>query len=288
MPELPEAETIVRGLRRSVVGEQIIRAQVLKPDILREAKRTFGPRVRNRTIVAVERRAKNVLIRLDGDRVIAVNLGMTGRLLPFPSPPRGAARPTHVAVRFRFQSGGILVFDDVRRFGTVECLPTEVWSARSAAMGPEPLADDYHPAHLREGLGRSRSPVRSWLLDQRRIAGVGNIYAAEALFLAGIHPHMPANAVSVERAEALHGSVRRVLRQAIEAGGTTIRDYRTAEGDMGQYAVQLYVYGRAGEPCFECGSVIERIVFANRSAFFCPTCQPVSPVSPVSARVTRS
>ena len=274
MPELPEAETIVRGLRRAVVGERIVRAEVRKPDILREAKRSFSPKVRERTIVAVERRAKNVLIRLDAERLIAVNLGMTGRLLPFRSPPRGSARPTHVAVRFRFASGGVLLFDDVRRFGTVECLTTAEWQPRSDAMGPEPLADDYRAEALQQGLRRSRTPVRSWLLDQRRIAGVGNIYAAEALFLAGIHPRTPADQIDPARAKALHGSVRHVLRDAIEAGGTTIRDYRTAEGEMGAYAVQLFVYGRDGEPCLRCGSTVARMVFANRSAFFCPTCQP--------------
>jgi len=274
MPELPEAETIVRGLRRVVVGERIVRAEVLKPDILREAKRSFSPKVRERTILAVERRAKNVLLRLDAERIIAVNLGMTGRLLPFPSPPRGSARPAHVAVRFRLASGGVLLFDDVRRFGTVECLTTAEWQPRSDAMGPEPLAADYRADALLHGLGRSRTPIRSWLLDQRRIAGVGNIYAAEALFLAGIHPRTPADQVGRAGAEALHGSVRHVLREAIEAGGTTIRDYRNAEGEMGEYAVQLFVYGRDGEPCLRCGSTVERTVFANRSAFFCPTCQP--------------
>lgn len=274
MPELPEAETIVRGLRRSVVGERIVRAEVRRPDILRESKRAFTPKVRNRTIVAVERRAKNVLIRLEGERVIAVNLGMAGRLLPFDSPPRGAGRPGHVAVRFRFASGGVLVFDDVRRFGTVECLDDDDWARRSEAMGPEPLGDEYGPEDLEEGLQRSRTPVRSWLLDQKRIAGVGNIYAAEALFLAGIHPRTPANQVDTAGARALHGSVRHVLREAIDAGGTTIRDYRTAEGEMGTYSVRLFVYGRDGEPCVRCGSMIERVVFANRSAFFCPSCQP--------------
>ncbi|MDX1493105.1 MAG: bifunctional DNA-formamidopyrimidine glycosylase/DNA-(apurinic or apyrimidinic site) lyase [Longimicrobiales bacterium] len=274
MPELPEAETIVRGLRPAIVGETIVRAEVLKPDILREPKRHFWPKVRGRAIEGVERRAKNIVIRLDGATVIAVNLGMTGRLLPFPSPPRGRRRPTHPAVRFRFESGGILVFDDVRRFGTVECLTADEWQGRSQAMGPEPLAPDFTADALLEGLQRSRSPIRSWLLDQRRIAGVGNIYAAEALFLAGIHPERPARSVSRNEARALHGAIRRVLSEAIRAGGTTIRDYRTATGEAGGFAPSLYVYGRDGAPCRNCGGEIRRIVFSNRSAFFCPTCQP--------------
>ena len=273
MPELPEAETIVRGLRSTVVGERVARAEVLKADILRESKRSFTPKVRARTIVAVERRAKNVLMVLDDERVIWINLGMTGRLLPFPAPPRGSKRPTHPAVRFRFSRGGVLIFDDVRRFGSVECLDAGERIERSARMGPEPLSEDYGAAALREGLARSRSPVRSWLLDQRRIAGVGNIYAAEALFLAGIHPFRPANEIRVDEAKALHGSIRHVLREAIDAGGTTIQNYRTAEGEMGQYARRLYVYGRDGEPCLRCEAPVKRMVFSNRSAFFCPKCQ---------------
>lgn len=274
MPELPEAETIVRGLRATVVGETIARTEVLKPDILRESKRTFSTKVRGRSIEAVDRRAKNVLIRLSSDRVIAVNLGMTGRLLPFPRPPRGRTRPTHPAVRFRLASGGVLVFDDVRRFGTVECLTDAEWSERSTRIGPEPLDQAFTPARLLEGLSASRSPIRSWLLDQRRIAGVGNIYAAEALFLAGVHPRRPANSVSFEEAERLHDAIAGVLRKAIDAGGTTIRDYRTATGEEGGFAPSLYVYGRDGQPCRGCGDEIERVVFGNRSAFFCASCQP--------------
>ncbi|MDA0328856.1 MAG: bifunctional DNA-formamidopyrimidine glycosylase/DNA-(apurinic or apyrimidinic site) lyase [Gemmatimonadetes bacterium] len=274
MPELPEAETIVRGLRSRIVGETIVRAEVLKADILREPKHAFTRKLPGRTIVAVERRAKNVLIRLDGDRLIAVNLGMTGGLLPFPRPPRGAARPTHPAVRFRFVSGGVLVFDDTRRFGTVECLTTEAWQSRSDRMGPEPLEDGYTADHLHAALARSRSPIRSWLLDQRRVAGVGNIYAAEALFLAGVHPTTPARDIGGVEATALHGAIRSVLREAIHAGGTTIRDYRNAEGDEGQYSQQLNVYGREGETCTRCQSLIEKVVFGNRSAFYCPRCQP--------------
>jgi len=277
MPELPEAETIVRGLRATVIGEQIVRVEVPKPDILRESRRTFSPKVRGRTISAVDRRAKNVLIRLDGDLTIAVNLGMTGRLLPFPAPPTGEKRPDHPAVRFRFASGGILVFDDTRRFGTVECLTASEWAVRSERFGPEPLSDEYRAEDLHRALLTSRAPVRSWLLDQRRIAGVGNIYAAEALFLSGIHPCRPAKSVDADEASALHAAIRMVLSDAIAAGGTTIRDYRNADGEEGRYARRLFVYGREGGKCLECDTAVERIVLSNRSAFLCPACQPEAP-----------
>ncbi len=273
MPELPEAETIVRGLRRAVVGERIRRTEVCHADVLRQAPRTLSSRVRGRRIEAVERRGKNVVIVLEGDRVVAVNLGMTGRLLPFPSPPAPARRPTHPAVRFRFESGGMLVFDDQRRFGTVECFYGPDWQRRSATLGPEPLSSSFTAKRLHASLSTSRSPVRSWLLDQRRIAGVGNIYANEALHLAGVHPRRPANEVTAPEAARLHRALRRVLRAAIEKGGTTIRDYRNADGEEGAYARKLYVYGRDGDACLRCGNTIERIVFGNRSAFLCPTCQ---------------
>lgn len=274
MPELPEAETIVRGLRRTVVGERIRRVEVVHADVLRQPRRALTRALSGRTLTGVERRGKNVVVRLDDGSVLAVNLGMTGRLLPFPEPPAGDARPTHPAVRLRFVSGAVLVFDDQRRFGTVEALDAAAWEERSARMGPEPLSRAFSPSRLHRDLGTSRSPVRSWLLDQRRIAGVGNIYAAEALYLAGVHPERRSSEISLEEATRLHSAVRSVLRAAIQHGGTTIRDYRNAEGGEGAYGRRLQVYGRDGEPCHACGATVERVVFSNRSAFYCPVCQP--------------
>ncbi|MBM4182660.1 MAG: bifunctional DNA-formamidopyrimidine glycosylase/DNA-(apurinic or apyrimidinic site) lyase [Gemmatimonadetes bacterium] len=274
MPELPEAETIVRGLRPAIVGRTIRATRVLHADVLRQPVRSLANKVRDRTVVAVERRAKNVVIRLDGSRVIAVNLGMTGGLLPTsPGAPR-SLDATHPAVVFEFRDGASLVFDDTRRFGTVECLSDAEWGERSARMGPEPLDSGFTPEVLHAALGTSRSPVRSWLLDQRRIAGVGNIYASEALHLAGIHPERQARSVDAGEAAALHTGIRRVLQAAIDAGGTTIRDYRSAEGSPGRYARRLLAYGRDGEPCTQCGTEIRRVVFGGRSAFYCPACQP--------------
>ena len=277
MPELPEAETIVRGLRRTIVGQLVRRAEVLREDVLREPKARFARRLVDRSVTRVDRRGKNVLIGLDNDCVIAVNLGMTGRLLPFPDAARGTSPAGHPAVRFHFRGGGVLIFDDTRRFGTVECLTASEWVERSDRMGPEPLAATYSARDLHSALGTSRSPVRSWLLDQRRIAGIGNIYANEALYLAGVHPQKQARHLTQTEAVRLHRSIRRVLRNAIRAGGTTIRDYRTATGEEGQYARLLLVYGRDAEPCARCRTPIERVVFGNRSAYYCPGCQPAPP-----------
>lgn len=274
MPELPEAETIVRGLRGPVVGKRIARVRVVHADVLRQSGAELRRRAVGRRVSGVERRGKNVILRMDDEGVVAVNLGMTGGLLPFPSTPARADRPTHPAVVFTFDGGALLYFDDTRRFGTVEALTYDEWAERSSRMGPEPLDESYLPDDLHATLSRSRAPARSWLLDQRKIAGVGNIYAAEALFLAGVHPREEGRKVGQRRAYALHESVRAVLAAAIAAGGTTIRDYRNADGESGEYARKLWVYGRDGEPCLRCGSTVERVVFSNRSAFFCPRCQP--------------
>ncbi|HZD03794.1 MAG TPA: bifunctional DNA-formamidopyrimidine glycosylase/DNA-(apurinic or apyrimidinic site) lyase [Longimicrobiales bacterium] len=274
MPELPEAETIVRGLRSRVVGRVVRDVDVIHGDVLRSSPGELRKRVRGRRIEAVDRRGKNVLIRLAEGRVVVVNLGMTGRLVPLEPgalPPDDA---THPAVRLGFRDGGSLVFDDTRRFGTLECLDAAAWKRRSRALGPEPLDRRFTAARFHRALSRSRTPVRSWLLDQSRVAGVGNIYANEALYRAGVHPHRPARSVDAPEARRLHRALRAVLREAIRAGGTTIRDFRSAEGGPGVFVRQLSVYGREGEPCPRCRTPVERVVFANRSAFLCPRCQP--------------
>ena len=257
-----------------MLGRRIRRIEVVHPDVLRESTRAFADRVRGREIRSVTRRGKNVVLHLTGEFALVVNLGMTGRLLAFPAAPERRVRPTHPAVRFRFADGGVLVFDDQRRFGAVECLDRRAWRKRSRALGPEPLARAFSARALHEATSRSRTAIRTWLLDQRRIAGVGNIYASEALHLAGIHPARPASSLTREEAGRLHRSLRSVLRAAIVLGGTTIRDYRNARGEQGNFSRRLRVYGRNGHRCPRCGATVERISLHNRAAFFCPVCQP--------------
>ena len=273
MPELPEVETIVRGLRPALVDRSIRRVRVLRPDVLRQPPRTFSARLRGRSVESVVRRGKNIVVGLTDDVVLVVNLGMTGRLML----ARREAGITHPAVRFALDSGPTLVFDDVRRFGALEALTAEDWARRSGRLGPEPLSAGYTAKRLHADLSRSSSPIRSWLLDQRRVAGVGNIYANEALYLARVHPQRPARSVSESEALALYRAIRRVLRQAIRNRGTTLRNYRDASGSPGGNAVALLVYGRDGEPCADCSTKIRRSVFGNRSAFYCPRCQPMGP-----------
>ena len=219
---------------------------------------------------SVARRGKNIVVELTGGRVLVVNLGMTGRLFL----TGAAARATHPAVRFVMDHGPVLVFDDVRRFGALEVLARADWAQRSRDLGPEPLSPRYRARDLHDGLSRSSSPIRSWLLDQRRVAGIGNIYANEALHMAGIHPRRPARSLNDAEARALHRAMRKVLRGAIRNRGTTLRDYRDASGQQGGNQGALAVYGRAGEPCPRCSTEIRRLVFGNRSAFYCRSCQP--------------
>lgn len=276
MPELPEAETIVRGLRSRIVGSVVSTMDVVHADVLMSPPDVFSEKVRGRSIEGVGRRGKNVVIRLAHGGVVAVNLGMTGRLFPV---ARGEAPPpeaSHPAVLFHFREGNALLFDDTRRFGRVEHLDPSEWQERSRTMGPEPLESRFSAARLSEGLSRSRAPIRSWLLDQRRVAGIGNIYANEALHRAGVHPYRAARSLDRSEIRRLHRAIRAVLRRAIEAGGTTIRDFRGADGIRGEFVNELAVYGRRTEPCPRCRTPIRRIVFGGRSAFFCPRCQPAA------------
>ncbi|MDE2762531.1 MAG: bifunctional DNA-formamidopyrimidine glycosylase/DNA-(apurinic or apyrimidinic site) lyase [Gemmatimonadota bacterium] len=272
MPELPEAETIARGLNTILPGRAVREVEVLRADVVRGCPHAFAGAVAGRGVREVGRRGKNVVFTLDDSSRIVVNLGMTGRIMTGaedgPDP-----RSTHPAVVFHLEGGGRMTYDDVRRFGLLTAVPATQWTGWSRQLGPEPLARSFTAARLRRILARSGSPVRSLLLDQRKIAGVGNIYAVEALWFARVHPRTPANEIDAASAARLHRALRRVLRDAIRAGGTTLRDYRDANGNEGRFGRALRAYGRDGEPCTRCRTQIERIVFGGRSAFRCPRCQ---------------
>lgn len=273
MPELPEAETIVRGLRPVVTGARVQRTRVQHDDVLESTPARFARDLKGHAITDVSRRGKNVVLVLDGPAYLVVNLGMTGGLYPLAAGQR-SPRVTHPAVRLYFEAGGQLVYNDARRFGRLRFLDPRAWGDWSRSLGPEPLSPEFTPEVLASGLGASRTPVRNWLLDQRRLAGVGNIYASEALHRAGIDPRRPASSIAPRDCAGLHRSLVDVLGEAIRSRGTTIRDYRDATGDGGGFGPRLRVYGREGEPCLTCGTAIRRVVFGNRSAFLCPSCQP--------------
>ena len=270
MPELPEVETIVRGLRPTLLCKTIERLRILHADVLRQPRREFSARLKGRTFESVDRRGKNIVAHLTEGVVLVVNLGMTGRLVW----ARDETSTTHPAVRFTVNAGPALVYDDVRRFGRLEAMNETEWALRDRDLGPEPLSSTFTAQRLHEDLSRSVSPIRSWLLDQRRVAGVGNIYANEALHLAGIHPQRSCKSMTEGEARKLHRALRRTLSSAVENRGTTLRDYRDASGNPGDNASRLRVYGRGEEPCLRCSTRVCRLVFGNRSAFYCPSCQP--------------
>ncbi len=272
MPELPEAETIVRGLRPSLTGRRIVRTRVHHADVVDPSPGRLARVLKLRTIERIGRRGKIVVLHLDEDVVLAVALGMTGGLFPL-RPRQRHPGVTHPAVRLFLEGGGQLVFNDARRFGRVRAMDRETWRRWSERLGPEPLEPRFTVTWLAAELSRSRTPIRNWLLDQRRVAGVGNIYASEALFRAGVAPERPARSLSPPEVEALHASIIGVLHDAIRSRGTTLRDYRDSQGTGGSFGPLLRVYGRDGEPCRSCGTAIRRVVFGNRSAFYCPSCQ---------------
>jgi formamidopyrimidine-DNA glycosylase len=273
MPELPEAETIVRDLQRRVTGATLTGARVVWPDILAPGltPRKLQLAVRGRTIQHVGRRGKNIVLELAGDVRVMINLGMTGRVVSSLAPAAAGLR--HIAVRFPLLDGGELLYDDARRFGRIDVLAARDWERRTAELGVEPLSDAFTPEHLHRLTRGSITPLRNWLLDQRRVAGMGNIYANEALFRARVRPTRRARNLTRREADALRNAIRDVLAEAIAARGTTISDYRDGEGETGGFDVLLRVYGREGEPCLNCGTPIKRIVVTNRSAFYCPHCQ---------------
>lgn len=274
MPELPEVETIRRGLERRIVG-RVIRAVEVREVRFRER---LNPAVLQHSLVgrrirAVARRSKYLLLHLHDGQVLVLHLGMSGWLVV--EPPETLPGP-HTHVVLELDDSSQLRFTDPRRFGRLFLLPdlgSLASDRRLAGLGPEPLSAAFDLGYLQERTHRVRKPVKNLLLDGSAVAGVGNIYACEALYRAGIHPRTPAGRLGPERLRRLHASLVDVLRRAVGAGGTTLRDYRDAEGRPGSYQFRLRVYGREGETCRKCRRRVRRIVQSGRSTFYCPGCQ---------------
>ena len=273
MPELPEAETIVRDLRPRLTGATIVDARVRHADILNPplTPRRLAHGVRGRRISGVSRRGKIVIIELQHDLRLAINLGMSGRVVTSDAARAGEFR--HIAVTLALEDGRAILYDDARRFGRLALHTPLSWRVRDASLGLEPLSNEFTAERFRALTRVSAVPIRNWLLDQRRVAGVGNIYANEALFLAGVRPTRRARTLTRAEVGRLREALRNVLVRAIAARGTTFSLYRDASGEEGGFYPALAVYDRAGQPCPRCGSGIKRIALTNRSAFYCPTCQ---------------
>jgi formamidopyrimidine-DNA glycosylase len=271
MPELPEVETVVRGLRAPLIGRTILEMQHDSKSVIRPAPEEFADRIQGQTIRAVNRRAKYILCELDHD-VLIVHLKMTGRLYVIANDAISEAdRWVHFCLQL--DNGQQLRFSDSRRFGRVYL--TEDVTTVTGQLGPEPLADEFTAEVFHQRLlGRHKS-IKPLLLDQERIAGVGNIYADEALHLAMIHPLRHTDTLSSEEILRLHAAIREVLQAGIEREGASVNWYRKPDGTQGEMQNHLAVYDREGQPCTRCGQPIHKIRVGGRGTHFCPQCQPV-------------
>lgn len=273
MPELPEVEHVVRALRPAIVGRRILAAELrLKRTAPQTSKPAFNRLLQNAVITGVSRRGKYILIELDSDRLLATHLRMTGKFICLTHDDQ---LPPYAHVIFHLNDDRRLVFCDMRQFGRMrlianrERLPKEI-----LALAPEPLSTDFTEQYFRQTLKRSRRSLKQLLLDQTRVLGLGNIYAAEALFLAGVNPMKASDRLSKARSEKLYRAVRDVLQEAIDAGSTLRIDLADGNGDYIGTSERFWrVYEREGEPCVTCGTNIKRVVHGGRSTYYCPKCQ---------------
>ncbi|MEO5924334.1 MAG: bifunctional DNA-formamidopyrimidine glycosylase/DNA-(apurinic or apyrimidinic site) lyase [Bryobacteraceae bacterium] len=260
MPELPEVETVVRTVRPHLVGKRILAAELTSPHVTPGDRPALAKKLVGRTVQSVTRRGKFISIALD-DGYLTIHLGMTGKLLI-----QGAIRE-HTYGIFTLDDG-VLLYHDPRQFGTIEWSPDV--HPRVARLGPEPLEITLEEFRVRM---KRKTRMKSLLLNQTFLAGVGNIYADESLFAAGIHPLASAEKLSKARVEKLHAAIRGILAHSIELGGSSISDYVDAEGQKGWFQVEHRVYGRDGQACVQCGSPIQKTLVAQRGTHYCRVCQ---------------
>ncbi|MXQ08193.1 bifunctional DNA-formamidopyrimidine glycosylase/DNA-(apurinic or apyrimidinic site) lyase [Alphaproteobacteria bacterium GH1-50] len=282
MPELPEVETVRRGLLPAMEGTVITRAEVRRPDLRWPFPERMAERLTGQTVTALRRRSKYILADLSGGETLIVHLGMSGRIL-ISGDPLGQFHHEHPApekhdhVVFEMSNGARVTFNDARRFGAMDLAPTDAVETHwlLSSLGPEPLGNAFHEDYLVARLKGRMTPIKSALLDQRIVAGLGNIYVCEALFRAGISPMRKAGRIGDARVRALVPIIRAVLSEAIESGGSSLRDYRQADGELGYFQHSFQVYDREGQPCVTpgCATPIRRIVQSGRSSFYCQTCQ---------------
>lgn len=269
MPELPEVETTVRGLARYLEGERIARVTLNRADLRRPFPEGLVQALTGATVTGLGRRAKYGLIRTDRGTTMVFHLGMSGRWRIEPAQPE---KHDHLVIETG--SGHVLALNDARRFGSVDLVDTDALDTWPpfAALGPEPLGEDLTPRHLQTAFSGRIAPIKQLLLDQRIVAGLGNIYVCEALHRSGIRPDKAAGKVSLPALKRLVPAVRDVLNESIAAGGSTIRDYAQPSGELGYFAASWQVYGREGAAC-ACGTPVQRFVQGGRSTFWCAKCQ---------------
>ena len=278
MPELPEVETVMRGLQARLEGRRIVRALINRPDLRWPFPKGLVERLTDATVLSFRRRAKYILMRLSGGDSALIHLGMSGRIVLTPGSPN--AQPAHEHLVLEMDDGWRAGFIDPRRFGSVGLVPTaqEDTHRLLAGMGPEPLDDAFSVAELNAALRGKSTPIKAALLDQRIVAGLGNIYVCEALFRARISPARLARTVPGARAARLVPAIKATLTEAVKAGGSSLRDYVQPDGELGYFQHAWKVYGHEGEPCEACPGApkcggIRRIVQSGRSTFYCAKLQ---------------
>lgn len=282
MPELPEVETVRRGLLPVMEGAVITLAEVNRPDLRWPLPPGMADRLTGKRVTALRRRSKYILADLDSGETLLIHLGMSGRMLisgaqlgsfyhDHPAPQK------HDHVVLHMAGGARITFNDARRFGAMDLMPTATAATHPllAGLGPEPFGNDFNEPYLAARLKGRKTPIKSALLDQRIVAGLGNIYVAETLYRARISPLSLAKDLAEPQAHSLVPMIRDVLAEAIEAGGSSLRDFRQANGELGYFSKHFQVYDREGDPCETpgCSGTITRTVQAGRSSFWCPTCQ---------------
>jgi formamidopyrimidine-DNA glycosylase len=284
VPELPEVETVRRELEPALAGARLTRVVARRPDLRFPLPDRFVQRLTGARVERLGRRGKFILAPLDTGETLAIHLGMTGRFevqpaprAPCPAAAPAPAEPRHAHILFETEAGALITFVDARRFGSMDLVETARLAAHPpfAEMGPEPLGPAFNAAHLKRTFEGRRQGPKTLLLDQRIVAGLGNIYVCEALHRAGVSPIRAASQISMRRVAGIVAAVRAVLQEAIAAGGSTLRDFARPDGARGYFQHKFLVYGRGGEPCPSpaCPGVIRRLVQSGRSTFFCPVCQ---------------
>jgi formamidopyrimidine-DNA glycosylase len=282
MPELPEVETVRRGLEPVMTGQTITHAAVNRPDLRWPFPPQMAARLTGARVTSLRRRSKYILADLSTGESLLIHLGMSGRILisgamqgDFYHDHPAPAKHDHVVLTL--ENGARITFNDARRFGAMDLLDTALGDAHPllAKIGPEPFGNTFNESYLTRALQARKTPIKTALLDQHIVAGLGNIYVCEVLYRAGLHPARAANDLPASAVAGLVPIIRDVLAEAIEAGGSSLRDYRQADGELGYFQHRFRTYGREGEPCTThgCTASIERIVQSGRSSFFCPKCQ---------------
>lgn len=282
MPELPEVETVKRGLVPAMEGAVIAEAQVNRPDLRWPFPDRMAERLTGKRVEMLRRRSKYVLADLSSGETLLIHLGMSGRMTVSGDPlgqfvHAHPAPEKHDHVVFNMDNGARITFNDPRRFGAMDLMQTDQSENHPllSALGPEPLGNDFDEPYLAAALSGRKTPIKSALLDQKIVSGLGNIYVCEALYRAGISPLRKAANLSSDRAGRLVPIVRQVLAEAIDAGGSSLKDFRQADGELGYFQHSFDVYGREGEPCKTegCGHLIRRVTQSGRSSFYCVNCQ---------------